>query len=195
MLTSTIGPAPEQRRVYAAWFEGMLLRSFGQRLTPALISDLRAAGLDLERPLADHYPASLRLAALRLLREHLLSAMSDEQAWHALGHAAVDGFIQTLVGKAFAIVFRTLGPRALMKRAGSVMASASNYVSGETVELGPFRWEARLEGADLPPAYYRGLVLAALEICKVKDPQIQLVSHVGEQVVLSCTWAPPSRSQ
>ena len=188
---SSIGPALDRRLVYAAWFEGLLIRSLGPRLTPALIADLREAGVDLSAPLAHHYASTVRLECLRLLREQLFSDQNDEQAWHALGRAAVDGFLQTLVGHAFALVFRLLGPRALMKRSGVVMSSASNYVSAEAFERAPFRWEVHLEGTDLPPAYYAGLVLAALELCKADNPQVLPLTDTGGKLVLSCIWAPP----
>lgn len=191
MLTGTIGPAVEQRRVYATWFEGLFVRALGTRLSPALITALRAAGLDVERKLEPSYPAEVRLECLRLARVHLFGALNDEQAWTALGRAAVDGFLQTLVGHTFALVFRLLGPRAVMKRSSAAMTAASNYVSAEAIERAPFRWEVRLEGADLPPAYYQGLGAAALEVCEVDALQVLVVTHVGEQVVLSCTWAPP----
>jgi uncharacterized protein (TIGR02265 family) len=193
--TSVIGPAPELRRVYAGWFEGLLVRALKPRMTPELIAELRTAGLDLERPLAEHYPAGVRLEVIRLLREHLYPDQSDEQAWYELGRAALDGFLRTIVGRAFAVLFRLLGPRAVMKRASAAFGAVTNYTSAETIERAPFRWEVRLENTDLPPAYYRGMVLGALEFCQLKDLQVQLVSHIGSQVVLRCAWAPPQTRQ
>lgn len=196
MPSSTIiGPAPGQRRVYGAWFEGLLVRAFGKRLTPGLISDLRNAGVDLARPLEQHYAATVRLETLRLLRNHFFKDQSDEQASHALGRAAVEGFLQTLTGHALVLVLRLLGPRALMKRAGSQMSMASNYINAEAIERAPFRWEVRLEGADLPPAYWAGMLMAGLEVCSAHNAQVALVSHVGDHVVLSCTWDPPASRQ
>ena len=191
MSKSSIGPAPAERRVYAAWFEGLLVRALRPRLTPALRAELRNAGVDLEQPLAEHYPAAVRLECLRLLRIHLFDGKSDDQAWHELGLAAVGGFHLTLVGQAFSLIYRMLGPRSLMKRAGALLSSTNNYVSAFAVERGPFRWELRLEGADLPPAYYMGMVVAALEFCDASNPQVQLISQRGEQLVISCGWSPP----
>ena len=195
MPSTTIGPAPEQRRVYGTWFEGLLVRALAKRLTPELISDLRTAGIDLSRPLEQHYAAAVRLETIRLLRKHLFTDQSDEYACHALGRAAVEGFLQTLAGQALVLVLRLLGPRALMKRAGALMSTASNYISADAIERAPFHWEVRLEGADLPPAYWAGMLMAGLEVCSARNAHVAPVSHIGEQVVLSCRWDPPETRQ
>ena len=183
----------QQHRVYAAWFEGLFVRALGSRLTPVLIDELRAAGLDLERPLAPAYPAEVRQECLRLLREHLYPSLSDDQAYFALGRAAVDGFLQTFIGQSFGLVVRFLGPRALLKRAGPVMASASNYVTAQAREVGPFRWEVTVVGGDVPPSYFVGMARAALDLFDLADPHAEILSQREGELRVGLGWAPAAQ--
>lgn len=180
---------PQQRRVYAAWFEGLFVRALGHRLTPVLIDELRACGLDLEKPLVAAYPAEVRQQGVRLLREHLFTGLSDDAAYFALGRAAVDGFLQTFVGHSFAFVVRFLGPRAMFKRVGTVMLSASNYVSASAIERGPFRWEVTVTNGDLPHAYFLGMARAALDIYHL-NPHLEVLRATDDELVLGVGWSP-----
>ncbi len=179
---------PDQRLVYSVWFESVLLRAYKSRMTPALTAALQQVGLDLTQPLKQTYTAAQRQDCARLLREHLFVGQSVEQVELELGHAVLSGFLETAIGKSFGDMFRQLGPRAFMKRVGDVMSSTSNYVSVESIERAPFRWEARIEGADFGPAYFRAIAIAGLNFCHDGPIDVQLVSHVGREIVLSCSW-------
>lgn len=181
---------PQQRRVYAAWFEGLFVRALGSRITPVLLDELRAAGLDLEKPLVAAYPADVRRTCLRLLREHLFPSLSDDAAYFAIGRVTVDGFLQTLVGQSIAVVVRFLGPRAMFKRVNVFLTSSSNYMTGEAEEQAPFRWHITVHHADLPASYFLGLARSMLDLFQLPNPHVEILQQTDEQLVVGLEWSP-----
>ncbi len=173
----------------AVIFEGALegvLRSFGPRLTPELRAGAKALGIDFEH-LLPAYPMEKWEQLVRLVAASLFPGLPEEQQWERMGFEFMEGYLQTLLGRAALAIGRVIGPRRTMERMGRNFRTAGNYLHAEAVTHGPTDVEVttrvvepfRSQWANRPTvmlAYRIGVLRGAMFALGVPDARVEVVS-------------------
>jgi uncharacterized protein (TIGR02265 family) len=109
--------------------ESMWLKGHKRHLTPQLKDQLRTLGIDLDRPLKPRYPNEVLHSGTRLLRKTVYAHLPDDAvAYRAIGEAVIDGFFDTVIGKAMASVFKLIGFKKVIARLPSTLARGNDHV-------------------------------------------------------------------
>lgn len=130
--------------------ESMWLKAHRKHLTPQLKGELRGFGIDLDRPLKPQYENEVLHQGTRMLRRTVYGHIADDAAaYRAIGEAVIDGFFDTVIGKAMANVFKLIGFRKVVERLPQTLQRGNNHVKAT------IRWtgqnEAVLEVNDTQP--------------------------------------------
>jgi uncharacterized protein (TIGR02265 family) len=179
--------APEHELVFQQAVEGLFFVGLQGRVTPELRTRLKAAGLDLGR-LAPAYPRKSWNQFIRLTVETLWPGERPEEAYHALGRQLLEGYAETLVGKAIAGVLRLIGPRRSLQRMTYNFRSGSNYNQCECREVGPSEVLFWMNEPDLHPSYVAGILDAALEISGAKRREISVQAKDEKGCTYRVRW-------
>ena len=180
---------PEQKMVFEQTIEGLFLRGLGDRLTPACKSRLRAHGLDLDRKLLPAYEFEKWMAYLRIAAEELYGDSSTEVAMFRLGERTVDGFGDTLMGRAVLAMTRIIGPVRTLQRCDRNFRSGNNYTTSRLKELSAQCYELWVNEVGPYPTFTGGIVCAALRVAGAKEPKAEVVSHDGHACTYRITWS------
>jgi uncharacterized protein (TIGR02265 family) len=96
-----------------------------------------------------------------------------ESFWNSLGRRSVTGFLGSTIGRAiFAVAGRD--PRRLITAAPAGYRAAASYGERTVEWLGEKRARLSVKRDFLPPAFHRGVILAALEPSDARDPVVTI---------------------
>lgn len=161
-----------EKLIFAQTFEG-LLRSLSGKLSPQLVAGLRERGLDPGATLLPAYPQRVWIEVLSFVARELHPGLPLEAAVAAVGRSFMDGYAETMVGRAMVAMTRLLGPRRTLERVNRQFRTGNNFtetrltlVSGTEYHL----WvnEVRLAG------WYVGILSRGLELAGGKAVQVEL---------------------
>lgn len=178
--------APEL--VFAPAVEGLFRVGLRDRVTPALAERLRAAGLDLSRPLLPAYPRALWVHVIQLAAASLGPADDPPRALHALGRRMVEGYTETLIGRAMVSVIRLLGPRRVLDRMQHTLRSGGNFNRTRVTELAPRDVLFWLNEPYVDPAYVRGMLERTLEYAGARGLDVAVHARDAEGCTYRVRW-------
>lgn len=136
------------------------LKGHPRALTPPVKEALRNVGIDLDRPLKSAYPAAVVNEATRVFRRLAYAHEPDDlKAYMAMGAATVDGYFNTLMGRAMTGVLKLIGFKRLIDRLPQAMSGGSNYTNVTVNWVSP--GEVRVSLTDVEP--HPGLNLGVLQ--------------------------------
>lgn len=180
-------PSPEKIE-FSQSIEGLFIKGLRSMLTPPIRESLRARGLDLDRPLRPGYPA----ADFHRWVEHVAGALypddSKEEAVRRIGHRAVSGLEEGLIGRALAAGLKLIGPRRSLQRVERIFKNNNNYQVATLLELGEREAKVRISEVFGLPTYYQGLFEAVLALIGAKDLKVRLLPSPDAGVVLHIEW-------
>lgn len=172
--------------VYAPTVEG-LFRALGP-LDEGAKERVRALGVDPERRLAPGYPLAVWVSLLRLGADLFAPELSVDEALHALGRRFLDGYGETLMGRAMMLALRVIGPTAALARLSHQFGTAGNYFTSRVVLLGDR--EALVEVHPVTwPGWYFGLLERALEQAGAHDVQVSVAERQGLSAGFRVRWS------
>lgn len=182
---------PEQRAelVFAQTVEG-LLRALGP-LDDAAREKLRAVGIDPDRRLEPAYPVeqyvALQRAAVGIFAPHEPFEIGIE----ALGRRFVDGYGETLMGRAVLAGLRLLGPVRALQRLTRTLSTGSTFFKTSLEEARPGTWRLWINRVTWP-GWYVGLVQRGLEHAGAREVAVTVIDHAGPGLglTLEVTWKP-----
>lgn len=148
-----------EKLVFEPALEGLFIRGIGERVTWPLKAELRALGLDLDRPLPRAISREDWYAALAMVVKHLFPEHPRDEAHRIIGQRLMYGTEHTFPGRVIAPLVRKLGPRRFLKRLPRYMKVSNNFCTGVLTELG--LTSMRLEVDDVGDA--PGVFLGSLE--------------------------------
>jgi uncharacterized protein (TIGR02265 family) len=154
----------EDRMVFSTAVEGLLRHALRGQVSPKLRERLYLLGLDIDRPLLPAYPVAVWEKCLRVIVEETYPGVPPEDAFRQLAERHVDGYGQTLVGRAVFRVMRLLGPRRFMQRMPQMLRSSDNYTEAELEEQGPTTYEMRMNSVLDLPGYSEALFESLLRV-------------------------------
>ena len=180
-----------ERLVFSPSVEG-LVRGLGAALTEnaTLKAELRAMGLDLDKPLLPGYPAELWHRALELIARKLYPQLTVPQAYFKMGERTVYGLSDTIFGKATIALAKLVGPRKMLHRMPISVKSGSNFAELSVQELSPTEILLASQPYMGWGEYMQGSVLAAITLGGAVEPSVEIVEYnrSSEKLVLRSKW-------
>ena len=107
--------------------QGLLSRAFPQGVPAALKQQLRGVGVELDKPLLPAYPVQTWSRCIELCAPFAFPNESPQAAWFKLGERMIDGYQETMIGRAMFASLRLLGPRRMLQRSRRSFRSGNNY--------------------------------------------------------------------
>lgn len=179
-------PMPD-KLIFAQTFEG-LFRAVSARLDERLSEALRQLGVDPNAELKPAYPLAVFLATVKLLGHELFPEAPEEERQYQLGCLFMDGYRQTMVGRAMVGMMRIIGPRRTLERLSRQFRTGNNFSETKVEDLGPN--ECRLWCNQVTvPGWYRGLVTKGLEFSGATNVQISLIAHDAAGGTFHIRWS------
>lgn len=162
--------------VFAHTVEG-LLRTLGP-LSPADIAQFKELGVDPTARLEPAYPVEQYLKLMALGVKLHAPGLPFDEGVRSLGRRFVDGYGETLVGKAMLIALRMLGPRRALDRLGKSLTTGSTFFETRVTEVAPNDCQVWINRVTWP-GWYQGLLERGLERSGGRDVTAEVHSHEG----------------
>lgn len=175
-------------RVFDHLVEG-LMRGLGPGLTPALRDKWRGAGVDPDRRIPSTIARAQWVSVLRHSALLTFPVVPEDEAYRRLGRKLIDGYQQTLLGRAVLSLVRVLGPRRTLVRLTDQFRSGNTYSQTRLTEKGPNDYELWVNQANGNPGYIQGILDASLAIAGARGLSIEVVSFDGDAVVYRIRWS------
>ncbi|WP_257457561.1 TIGR02265 family protein [Archangium lipolyticum] len=178
----------EDRMVFVQVVEGLLRHGVGERVTPRMRERLRQAGLDLDRPLLPAYRLDMWKHCLHIIIAEVYPGVPREEAFRQLAARHVEGYGQTLVGRALLRLLRLLGPKRTVHRMVQALRSSDNYTEVQLKELGPSRYEMWMNSVLDAPGYAEELFTSFLRVSGAEEPRVVIVHREEEGTTYLLSW-------
>lgn len=146
-----------ERVYFEQGIDGLFRKGIGERMTPGLREKLRAAGLDLSKPLQVAYPAPQVNRWMDLCARELFPALTLEQATYKLGELTIDGFQKNAMGKTLFAFLKVIGLRRSLPRMTQNFRTANNFMTVDCREVERDRFVLTFSEVDGYPWYIKGL--------------------------------------
>ena len=149
-----------ERLVFPPIVEGLFVRGLSGKVSPRLKEQLRQEGLDLDRPLLPAYPLATWMRCVALTAKTMHPDMPEEVAWRMLGERMIDGYRDTMMGRAMLGVLKLLGPKRMLSRAQHGFRTGNNYTEVRVTEVAPNMAEMWLNEPGHLRYFKQGVLLA-----------------------------------
>ena len=180
--------------VFEQTIEAMFLRALGGRMTPSCKARLRQAGLDLDRKLQPAYPFQSWMSFLRIAAEEFHPNEPLDVGVFKLGMAYIEGFRETMLGRAVLSMLRVLGPRRALMRATQNFRAGNNYTESRMKELGPRQFELWMNEVGSLPTFTAGILHAGLRTAGAENIRVDLSGYDGHACTYCISWSEASVS-
>jgi uncharacterized protein (TIGR02265 family) len=178
--------AEQQPLVWSHTIEG-LIRCGKPRSTPRWVEQLRAAGLDVNKPPAPAYTREQWRSFVFISAEELFEG-SMESRLEQLGRAFIDEYAQTFLGRAVATVIRVIGPKRAIERMTKSLRSGNNYSQTSATFTGPRRAEFWLNETLGAPSYICGALTGVLCLTGSKGVRVRTLTTDGRAATFEIEW-------
>jgi uncharacterized protein (TIGR02265 family) len=178
--------ARAESTIQQSLFEGLFVHSLGAKPGTPLAEALRRAGYDLTRQEAS-YPRSVWKKSLEAAAREVYPNLAPEAAMRELGVRFLEGFFQTLAGRAVALLAPMLGPEGVLKRMPRFFAMGSQGTGVTVHEEGKRAWRLEQQDRHPLPDFTAGLITAVLLRAGVA-PQVAVGERTPEGFTLHATW-------
>jgi uncharacterized protein (TIGR02265 family) len=181
----------EQQLVFNHTVQGLFSRSFPDGVPPELKAQLRAVGVDLDKPLLPAYPTSVWARCIALGAQAAFPEDRREVAWRKLGERMIDGYQDFMIGRAMFSLLQVLGPRRTLQRAQKNFRTGNNYSEVRVSDVSPTELELWFnETDDVLRHFTVGLVLAGMRAGGAHEPQVRLHDVDAKGFTLRASWTP-----
>lgn len=172
--------------IFAQTFEG-LLRALGPKLDERMATELRKAGVDPAAELKPAYPLAVFQQTIRLVGEAVAPGQPPEVQTFEAGRAFIDGYGQTMVGKAMLGMMRVIGARRSLERLSRQFRTGNNFSETTLRELGDGEYELWVNQVTIP-GWYRGLITAGLERAGAREVTVELLTQADAAGTFRIKW-------
>lgn len=182
-------PPTTEQIEFSQSVDGLFIKGLGSTLTPVMRDQLRAKGLDLDKPLRPGYPAADFHRWIEFIAAAVYPDDRKDEAVRRIGHRAVAGLEQGLIGKALGAGLKLIGARRSLQRVERIFKNNNNYQIATLLELSEHDAKVRLNDVFGLPTYYQGLFEAVLAIIHTKDSKVTLLATTGPGALLHIEWS------
>lgn len=165
-----------------------LLKGIGTKVPSHLREALRTAGLDLDKPLRPGYPAADFHRWIELVGIGLHPDQTRDEAVRLVGHRAVAGLEEGLIGRAVSAGLKLIGPKRAFQRVERIFKNNNNYQEAQLVELTESSARVKLSQVYGLPTYYQGLFEASTRIIGAKSPTVTVLASPPPGALLEIAW-------
>ncbi|QDE66114.1 hypothetical protein BHS09_03365 [Myxococcus xanthus] len=177
-----------EKLVFEHTLEGLFVRGLGARVTPVLRERLREVGVDLERKLQPAYSFETWCSAVRVAARELHPDVPDDVGYALLGERMVDGYRETVLGRAAFGVIQLLGPRRCVSRARQMFRSGNNYTETRLDDVSPSEVDLWMNEAGAIRYFTQGALRAGLRAVGALHAEVQVRAFTDEGVTYRLTW-------
>ncbi len=174
--------------VYEQTIEALFVRALGGRLTPECRARLHEAGLDVDQNIKPAYSFESWMRFIRIAAEELYPGEPIAEATFKIGEAYVEGFRQTMLGRAVLSLLRVLGPRRTIARATQNFRAGNNYTETRVTELGPTQFEVWMNEVGDFPEFTAGIIQAGVRMSGAKELRVEPLGYDGHACTYRITW-------
>lgn len=164
-----------EKLIFAQTIEG-LIRSLGEELTPQVTHGLRQRGLDLSAALLPAYPLSVWIEVLSFVARERHPDLASDEAVAAVGRDFMDGYAQTLVGRAMVPMMRLIGPRRTLARVTRQFRTGNNFSDTRLTEVSATEYQLWVNEVQLA-GWYVGILSRGLELAGGRDVKVELLQR------------------
>lgn len=176
-----------RRLVFRHTVEGLFVRAYGEKVTPALRERFKAVGLDLNA-LPATVDANVYLAAYELLREHLHPSVPPAEADVMMARGFIDGYFETVIGQLTKMMVRVMPVEAHIERSSRNFEAAVNFVTARVEKLGPRLFRMTVSDYSLSPQFTVGILGRMFEIAGVRQYDTKLEEQKGRAFSILLSW-------
>ena len=178
-----------ERVVFNSAFEGLFLRALAVDMTPVLMERLKRSGLDVSQRLLPAYPIAVWVAAIELACDAVYPTLTRDDACHRLGRRIIDGYQQTLIGRALFATLRLIGPRRTLDRVAKSFRTSNNFSEARLTEETGRRFALWMNEVETNPHLTAGIIERGLELAGAKEARVVMRSRDAVGCILECSWA------
>jgi uncharacterized protein (TIGR02265 family) len=177
-----------ERVTYEGIFDGLLNRTVGKRMTPALKAKLLALGVDIDH-LKPTYAEPVWQSVVDLVCAEIFPTLPKDAALYQLGTEMVGGYGATIFGRALMKMIKLLGPRRTLERAGPNFRSGNNFTEVKLEAKGPTEYAMWMNVVGESGQFIRGALVGMLELAGAKDVKIDVVPDVAPAATFHIRWS------
>jgi uncharacterized protein (TIGR02265 family) len=155
-----------------------LIRALGEKLDERAHQKFAELGLPLKGKLQPAYPREAWMRACLFAGELLNPMATPLEQRRLLGHRFVDGYSETLVGKALMASMRVLGTRRALARLEKSFRTGNNYSKAELREE-PDGLFMVVSNAPYPE-WYQGMIESACRVTGAKEYRVNAIKRDGD---------------
>ncbi|HEX8823323.1 MAG TPA: DUF2378 family protein [Archangium sp.] len=180
--------------IFEQTIEAVYVRALHGRIPPSCKARLREAGLDLDKKLRPAYPFDSWMTFLRITAEELYPGEPLSQGAFKIGEACIDGFRETMLGRAVLSLLRVLGPRRALMRATQNFRAGNNYTESRLKEISPRQFELWMNEVGSLPTFTAGILHAGLRTAGAENIHVDLSGYDGHACTYRISWSEASVS-
>jgi uncharacterized protein (TIGR02265 family) len=177
-----------ERLVFDQTVEGLFVRALGSRITPALKLQLKQAGLDLDKRLLPAYPVEVWERCVGIAAKSLHPDQPESEAFRLMGEQHIQGYSETMLGRALFGVARLLNPRRRLARVRQNFRAGNNYQEALITEVGPGEVDMWLNERGMLRHFKHGIVLGSARCAGDLNMKADLRHFDDEGVTFRITW-------
>jgi uncharacterized protein (TIGR02265 family) len=188
-------PPPSQateKLVFEQTIEGLFVRGLRGQVSDTLKAKLMPEGLDLNKPLRPAYTFHTWMRCLQITAASLHHNVPLEDGLFRLGEAMIEGYGQTLVGRAILKMIAILGPRRTLMRATHNFRSGNNYTETKIIESSATSTALWMNEVGPCPTFTAGVIHAALRAAGV-SPRVVIDQSDAQGCTFVCSWTAEPR--
>lgn len=174
------------------WFshaiEALFVRGLGARLTPEVKQRIAKHGVVLER-MPPAYPIRQVVDACRAILPLLYPRLSEDEGFRQLGVSFMQGYAETLVGRAMVQMMKLIGPRRTLERMQKNFRTGGNYLETRFKVRSPNSVELWISDCTEMPGFYVGMIEEGGRMIGVKDLNIAMTPDAGPAWTMVVSWA------
>lgn len=176
---------PAQRLVFPAAVEG-LLKGLGEQVTPQLLSQLKARGVDVAQ-LPPAMPIEIWGTHLDFIRAQVFPELERDEGLRRIGRAFIEGWQRTLVGSAAAAMLKLVGPTRTLPRLTRAFRTSDNFSEATTELLSAKSARITINDVNGMPTMWLGTIEAGLAFL-VSEGEVLIENRDPPGVTLLVTW-------
>jgi uncharacterized protein (TIGR02265 family) len=172
--------------VFSQAVEG-LLRALGTRLDDGAKDRLKVIGLDVRTRLQPAYTLTVWTEVMRFGATLVAPSRPPQEQMFELGRRFIEGYSETIVGKAMLTALKVLGPKRTLERMSRNFRSGNSYTETKLEAKGPTEFTLWFNEVK-EPEFYRGMLEAGVTRAGAKNIRVKTMSHDATGATFSIAW-------
>ena len=179
-------PSDPQAVVKQSAFEGLFVHVLEVPPDGPFADALRRVGYDLRRQESE-YPSRVWTEAIAVACQRVHPELPLAAAQRALGARFIEGFLQTLAGRALGVVLPLTGVEGVLRRLQRFMSMGAPGLRLQVHEDAPRSWRLEMHAAWANADFDSGLIAAG--VSRTGTPvQVEVLERAQDRYLLRVRW-------